>query len=103
MTIWTVYSTHMKEEYFNEPAKFKPSRFQEEGMHVAPYTFLPFAAGHRVCPGWEFAKIKILLFVHHFVRTFRDYSAIDPDEKVLTDPIVALPANGFALKLFPRT
>ncbi|KAH9314492.1 hypothetical protein KI387_023119, partial [Taxus chinensis] len=40
--LWTTYSTHYKEEYFNEPHKFRPSRFKEEGKHVAPYTFLPF-------------------------------------------------------------
>ncbi|GLJ43485.1 hypothetical protein SUGI_0904180 [Cryptomeria japonica] len=101
--LWTVYSTHMKEEYFAEPEKFRPSRFQEEGVHVAPYTFLPFAAGLRVCPGWEFAKMEILLFVHHFVRNFRNYSAIEPDEKISADPIIALPAKGFPIKLFPRT
>ncbi|GLJ43486.1 hypothetical protein SUGI_0904190 [Cryptomeria japonica] len=101
--LWTVYSTHMNEDYFTELRKFWPSRFQEEGMHLAPYTFLPFAAGRRVCPGWEFAKMEILLFVHHFVKTFKFYSAIDPYEKIMTNPIIALPANGFPIKLFPRT
>ncbi|KAH9299557.1 hypothetical protein KI387_031239, partial [Taxus chinensis] len=57
----TVYSTRMKEEYFDEPGKFKPSRFEDDGKHVAPYTFIPFGAGLRICPGWEFAKMEILL------------------------------------------
>ncbi|GLJ43491.1 hypothetical protein SUGI_0904250 [Cryptomeria japonica] len=100
--LWTVHSTHMKGEYFSEPEKFKPSRFQEEGVHVAPYTFLPFASGQRICPGWEFSKMEILVFVHHFVTTFRGYSVIDPDEKISVDPLIALPANGFPIKLFPR-
>ncbi|KAH9314494.1 hypothetical protein KI387_023121, partial [Taxus chinensis] len=43
--LWTTYSTHHKEEYFNEPEKFRPSRFEEEGKNVTPYTFLPFGAG----------------------------------------------------------
>ncbi|KAH9296813.1 hypothetical protein KI387_028495, partial [Taxus chinensis] len=43
---WSPYTTHGKEEYFNEADKFMPSRF-EEGKYVAPYTFLPFGAGVR--------------------------------------------------------
>ncbi|GLJ34481.1 hypothetical protein SUGI_0693520 [Cryptomeria japonica] len=43
--LWTVYSTHTKEEYFSETDKFKPSRFEEGSSNVAPYTYLPFAAG----------------------------------------------------------
>ncbi|KAH9299480.1 hypothetical protein KI387_031162, partial [Taxus chinensis] len=65
----TNHSTSGKEEYFDEPDKFKPSRF-EDGKYVAPYTFLPFGAGIRICPGWEFAKLEMLLFIHHFVKHF---------------------------------
>ncbi|KAH9296896.1 hypothetical protein KI387_028578 [Taxus chinensis] len=99
---WSPYTTHGKEEYFNEPDKFMPSRF-EEGKYVAPYTFLPFGAGLRVCPGWEFAKTEILLFVHHFVTTFSSYIPIDPKEKISGDPFPPLPTNGFSMKLFSRS
>ncbi|KAH9297117.1 hypothetical protein KI387_028799, partial [Taxus chinensis] len=100
--LWTTYSTHGREEYFNEPEKFMPSRFEEEGRHVVPYTFLPFGAGVRTCPGWEFSKTQILLFLHYFVKTFSGYIPLDPDENVLGNPVPPLPANGFAIKLFPR-
>ncbi|GLJ28951.1 hypothetical protein SUGI_0571190 [Cryptomeria japonica] len=43
--LWISYSTNVKEEYFSEPEKFMPSRFDDEGKHVALYTFIPFAAG----------------------------------------------------------
>ncbi|KAH9296897.1 hypothetical protein KI387_028579 [Taxus chinensis] len=99
---WSPYTTHGKEEYFNEAEKFMPSRF-EEGKYVAPYTFLPFGAGLRVCPGWEFAKTEILLFVHHFVTTFSSYIPIDPKEKISGDPFPPLPTNGFSVKLFTRS
>ncbi|XP_057814132.1 taxane 10-beta-hydroxylase [Cryptomeria japonica] len=101
--LWTSYSTNLKEEYFSEPEKFMPSRFDNEGRNVAPYTFLPFAAGLRTCPGWEFSKTEILLFTHHFVKTFSRYTAIDPNEKVSADPFPPLPRNGFPVKLFPRS
>lgn len=93
----------MKEEYFSEPDKFMPSRFDDEGKNVTPYTFLPFSAGLRVCAGWEFSKTEGLLFVHHFVKTFSSYKPIDPNEKVSGDPFPPLPVNGFPIKLFPRS
>ncbi|GLJ35198.1 hypothetical protein SUGI_0708430 [Cryptomeria japonica] len=101
--LWTVYSTQMKEEYFPEADKFRPSRFEEEGKHVVPYTFLPFAAGQRVCPGSEFSKMEILLFVHHFIKNFKGYTATNPDGKKSSDALLALPANGFKINLFPRS
>nr|AFD32421.1 5-alpha-hydroxylase [Taxus x media] len=100
--LWTTYSTHPKDLYFNEPEKFMPSRFDQEGKHVAPYTFLPFGGGQRSCVGWEFSKMEILLFVHHFVKTFSSYTPVDPDEKISGDPLPPLPSKGFSIKLFPR-
>ncbi|KAH9299022.1 hypothetical protein KI387_030704, partial [Taxus chinensis] len=46
----TAYSTHVNEEYFDEPDTFRPSRFENEGKHVAPYTFIPFGGGLPICP-----------------------------------------------------
>ncbi|KAH9299016.1 hypothetical protein KI387_030698, partial [Taxus chinensis] len=99
----SAYTTNWKADCFDEPHKFRPSRFEEEGRHVAPYTFLPFGAGLRVCPGWELAKTEILLFVHHFVKTFSSYIPVDPKEKLSADPLPPLPLNGFSIKLFPRS
>ncbi|GLJ28952.1 hypothetical protein SUGI_0571200 [Cryptomeria japonica] len=101
--LWTNYSTNLKEEYFNELEKFVPSRFHDEGRNVAPYTFLPFSAGLRICPGWEFSKTEILLFVHQFVKTFSSYTPIDPNEKVSGNPFSPVPRNGFTIKLFLKS
>ena len=46
---WTPHSTHKNPEYFPDPEKFDPSRF--EGNGPAPCTFVPFVGGPRVCPG----------------------------------------------------
>nr|ATG29938.1 CYP725A12 [Taxus chinensis] len=97
------HTTHGKAEYFDEPEKFRPSRFEEEGRHVAPYTFIPFGAGVRICAGWEFAKTELLLFVHHFVKNFSGCIVIDPNEKISGDPFPPLPTSGQRMKLIPRS
>ncbi|KAM1323531.1 hypothetical protein PS2_044416 [Malus domestica] len=46
---WSANSIHKNAAYFPEPFKFDPSRF--EGKGPAPYTFVPFGGGPRMCPG----------------------------------------------------
>eukprot|EP01018_Ginkgo_biloba_P025239 Gb_30307 [translate_table: standard] len=100
--LWSVHSTHRKEAYFKDPDEFRPSRFEVEEA-VAPYTFLPFGGGTRICVGWELAKLEVQLFMHYFVKTFSDYVAVDPEEKISIDPLLPLPVNGFPIILFPRS
>ncbi|XP_031477764.1 abscisic acid 8'-hydroxylase 2-like [Nymphaea colorata] len=36
-----------------------------------PNTFLPFGTGIHSCPGNEFAKLEMLVLVHHLVTKYR--------------------------------
>ncbi|KAM7503521.1 hypothetical protein LguiB_002425 [Lonicera macranthoides] len=59
---WSVHTTHKDPKYFSNPEKFDPSRF--EGNGPMPFTFVPFGGGPRMCPGNEFARLEILIFMH---------------------------------------
>nr|ALM25789.1 cytochrome P450 716A96 [Salvia pomifera] len=95
---WSANSTHINPECFPDPKKFDPSRF--EGTGPAPYTFVPFGGGPRMCPGKEDARLEILVFMHHLVRRFR-WEKIIPDEKIVVNPM-PIPAKGLPVRLYPH-
>ncbi|KAK7340617.1 hypothetical protein VNO77_21325 [Canavalia gladiata] len=95
---WSTSSTHKNPECFQEPEKFDPSRF--EGNGPAPYTFVPFGGGPRMCPGKEYARMEILVFMHNLVKRFK-WEKVIPDETFLHFPLVA-PAKGLPVRLYPH-
>ncbi|KAI3865141.1 hypothetical protein MKX03_029228 [Papaver bracteatum] len=94
---WSAHSTHKDPNYFKEPEKFDPMRF--EGKGPAPYTYVPFGGGPRMCPGKEYAKLSILAFMYHVVRRYK-WEKVLPDEKIVVNPI-RLPAKGLPIRLQP--
>jgi cytochrome P450 family 26 subfamily A len=95
---WSASSTHRNPECFQDPEKFDPARF--EGTGPAPYTYVPFGGGPRMCPGKEYARLEILVFMHNLVRRFR-WEKLIPDEKIIVDPIL-IPAKQLPIRLFHR-
>ncbi|KAI3915409.1 hypothetical protein MKW98_022367 [Papaver atlanticum] len=99
---WTGISSHMNPENFPDPEKFDPSRFQGKGP--APYTFIPFGGGAGMCPGYEYARVEILVFLHHVVRRYKWEKLIpgNINERLKVNPY-PLPPKGFPIRLQPRT
>ncbi|XP_073051450.1 beta-amyrin 28-monooxygenase-like [Primulina eburnea] len=95
---WCSSSTHLNPDAFPDPRKFDPSRFEGDGP--APYTFVPFGGGPRMCPGKEYARLEILVFMHHLVTRFR-WDKIVPDEEIVVNPI-PIPTKGLPIRLYPR-
>uniref|UniRef100_A0A2N9FZU6 (+)-abscisic acid 8'-hydroxylase n=1 Tax=Fagus sylvatica TaxID=28930 RepID=A0A2N9FZU6_FAGSY len=59
---------HHNPEFFKDPHKFDPSRFE---VAPKPNTFMPFGSGVHACPGNELAKMEMLIVIHHLVTKFR--------------------------------
>ncbi|KAM7459663.1 hypothetical protein LguiA_036657 [Lonicera macranthoides] len=95
---WSVHTTHKDPKYFPNPEKFDPLRF--EGNGPIPFTFVPFGGGPRMCPGSEFARLEVLVFMHRLVTTFR-WEKVIPNEKIVYDPFPML-VSGLPIRLLPH-
>uniref|UniRef100_A0A2P2N6L3 Cytochrome P450 716B1-like n=1 Tax=Rhizophora mucronata TaxID=61149 RepID=A0A2P2N6L3_RHIMU len=60
--------TQMDAKNFPDPTKFDPRRLEKTSP--PPYTLVPFGAGPRMCPGYEFARIATLVAIHYLVTHF---------------------------------
>ncbi|XP_028070257.1 taxane 13-alpha-hydroxylase-like [Camellia sinensis] len=97
--MWVTSPTHMDEKIFSEPEKFNPSRF-ENPRSIPPYAYIPFGAGHRICPGADFARSEVLLLIHHLVTNY-EWAEMIPNEPIIREPL-PYPAMGLPLKLKPK-
>nr|GMD57705.1 beta-amyrin 28-oxidase-like [Ipomoea batatas] len=93
-----VFNTQRTPNISQKPEKFDPSRF--EGSGPAPFTFVPFGGGPRMCPGKEYARLEVLVFMHNVVTNFKMEKLV-PDEKIVfhASPV---PFNGLPVRLIPH-
>ncbi|PRQ30627.1 putative cytochrome P450 [Rosa chinensis] len=96
---WTVSSTNKNPEYFPNPEKFDPTRY-EEGSAQVPFTYVPFGGGPRLCPGKEYARLAILTFLHNVVMKFK-WEIMLLNEKMIGD-MIPTPAQGLPVLLKPH-
>ncbi|KAL7602042.1 beta-amyrin 6-beta-monooxygenase [Lactuca sativa] len=95
---WNVNTTNNDPKYFPNPEKFDPSRF--EGSGPQPYSYVPFGGGPKMCPGKEYARLEILVFMHNFVKNFKLEKMIKNEKIVyLSTPV---PAKGLPVRLYPH-
>ncbi|XP_027063257.2 taxadiene 5-alpha hydroxylase-like [Coffea arabica] len=95
--LWTAYGTHYESEYFEDPLRFNPSRFE---IPVQPYAYLPFGGGPRQCAGYQLAKLNILILIH-FVVTQYEWSLVNPQEPIAVDPL-PFPSQGMPIRISPK-
>ncbi|XP_030449991.1 beta-amyrin 28-monooxygenase-like [Syzygium oleosum] len=95
---WSACVTHKDPNSYPRTLTFDESRF--EGSGPAPYSFVPFGGGPRMCLGLEFARVELLVFLHNLVNGFH-WSLVDPNEKIIYDPM-PIPVKGLPIRLRAR-
>uniref|UniRef100_A0ACD5UYW5 Uncharacterized protein n=1 Tax=Avena sativa TaxID=4498 RepID=A0ACD5UYW5_AVESA len=95
---WTAKVTHMDASIFHEPAKFDPSRFENQTVSTTPpCSFVAFGGGPRICPGIEFSRIETLVTMHHLVRQFR-WKLCCKENTFVRDPMPS-PLHGLPIEI----
>ena len=65
------FALHHDQIYWSKPEDFEPERFLDKQEKDSKPSFLPFAAGKRVCLGEQLAKMELFLFLGCLLKTFR--------------------------------
>ena len=96
-----IYGVQHNSDYWENPDKFDPSRFEKEKKDKShPFAHVPFGGGPRVCIGQNMAIMQILLVL---VSVIKDYNfKITNDATVDIDPRMILRPKGSVMLDFSR-
>nr|QAX33066.1 cytochrome P450 CYP6B5-like protein [Carposina sasakii] len=100
-----IYHIHRDPKHFSDPEEFRPERFCSETKEdIAPYTYLPFGAGPRICMGIRIAKMQILTGLVTLLKKYRISLAEGMATSIEIEPkiLVFQPVGGIRLKFEPR-
>ncbi|XP_032684429.1 cytochrome P450 6k1-like [Odontomachus brunneus] len=76
---------HFDPEYFPNPEKYDPERFNKENIHkIPPYVYMPFGEGSRKCIGARLAILQTKLALVKFLRQYE----VTPCEKTLIPMVI---------------
>ncbi len=87
---------HRTDTLFPDPHHFKPERFMG-AERPTPYSYIPFAAGPRVCPGLQFGLSESILclatLAQHFRVRVREGHKVEPQCRLTLRPRGGLPVT----------
>ncbi|MDQ0318083.1 cytochrome P450 [Pararhizobium capsulatum DSM 1112] len=87
---------HRTEAFFKDAHLFKPERFLGDKRPI-PYSYIPFAAGPRVCPGLQFGLNEAILCLAVLAQRFRirvaDDLKVEPQCRLTLRPRSGLPVT----------
>ncbi|KAG5669761.1 hypothetical protein PVAND_000055 [Polypedilum vanderplanki] len=85
-----VYAIHHDPEYYPEPHKFDPERFNDENKaNRHPMAFLPFGQGPRNCIGFRFGLMQTKVALIQLLLNFRVHSSEKTPDPIKFDPDTA--------------
>lgn len=97
------YTIHRDPRYYDDPARFMPERFADNGESRLPrHTYIPFGGGPRYCVGNNFALMAMQLTLATLHQRYR--LRLVPDQQVALDPLLTLrPRYGLHMQIMRKT
>jgi cytochrome P450 len=69
--VYSIYLTQRMAEYWPDPLRFDPQRFEPEQSRLRPhYAYLPFGGGPRNCIGLAFAQVEVKIVLARLLQKF---------------------------------
>lgn len=100
----TTFKLHRQPYIYTNPDVFDPDNFlPEKTANRHYYAFVPFSAGPRSCVGRKYAMLKLKILLSTILRNFRVKSDIKEADFRLQGDIILKRAEGFKIRLEPRT
>lgn len=66
-----IHAVHRNPAVWERPAVYDPSRFDDDRVaQLPPYSYIPFSAGVRGCPGYPFATMEALVMMACILQQF---------------------------------
>ncbi|GJQ65575.1 hypothetical protein Trydic_g23113 [Trypoxylus dichotomus] len=93
-----LYGIHMNPNYYPDPEKFNPSRFENDTI---PNSFVPFGSGPRNCIGQRFAMLEVKYLVAQVLRNYKTVEVVGHIPQ-RTAALVLRFNNGIMIKLKRR-
>ena len=90
----------MSETLWENPTKFNPQRFLQNGRLVKPEHFIPFGNGVRSCMGYKLVQFLTFFILANLMKEF-DISPRDNTSFKVPTGSLALPPNPYNFKFEP--
>jgi enediyne biosynthesis protein E7 len=87
------YTLHRHPEYWPQPEKFDPARFERDQVATRPrYAYIPFGAGPRFCVGNNLGLLEATFVLAMVARDLRLVKT--PEHRVQAEPMLSLRLRG---------
>ena len=86
------YVTHRHPEFWSDPERFDPSRFERDQFQSRHhYAYIPFGGGPRICIGQNFAKAEAVVIAAMVMQAY--HVSLVPNHPVSMQPGITLRAQ----------
>ena len=68
--MYSIYLAHRDPAHWPDPDRFDPDRFSPANDRRAPFAYIPFGGGPRICIGAAFAQVEVKVVLARLLQTF---------------------------------